>query len=338
MIGALRRLLDDLGAELALPNATLTNPFLERSPWLHALIDGIDATLIDLAAEEIGDAELARLAVQIADQTYAWHQVDTPKQHLLKSVFELRAQRVAGIRAAGRIAWIRETGTRVRILDAVEGGLLSLRPSWDDLADPIDPALVGLVLDWAWRQEDLQQSVRNAYRLPDDVDIDTVRQSFGNLVTAWLLGARFKEISARSNLDMDDLLGVYSSVVTFVLQTLVEQGIALLAKLLESQERALSPAVLQFPEHLRFGVPTTPARVLAAGGVRHRSAAVELGAALARSGVSGDDRMEVFAYARGSIIAHRDAWTARLGNLVTQRTLSDLSSVIGDGDGEGDGR
>lgn len=90
--------------------------------------------------------------------------------------------------------------------------------------------------------------MREAYRLEDNGDTSPVRQSFIDTVNAWLAGARFQDIALRSTLPLDDLLGVHGRVVSLVLQTLVEQGIALLAKLLESQERTLAPAVVQFPE------------------------------------------------------------------------------------------
>jgi helicase len=325
--GALRALVENLKNELAAKNVTLTNPVLEQQPELDTLIDGIDATLIDLAVEEIGEDALVQLAIRLADQTFASRQADAVSKKLLQDVFELRARRVVGIRAAGRLEWIRETGTRARILDAVESGLLPRRSTWDDLTDPIDPGFVDLVLDWALAQTDLQHAIRDAYRLEDNADVGTVRSSFIGAVTAWLSGARFNEIAVRSTLRIDDLLGIHASVISFVLQTLVEQGITLLAKLLESQARTLSPAVLQFPEHLRFGVPNAAARVLAAGGVRHRSAAVELGTVLAGQGITSDDRLVLFPAARHLILADQGAWTTRLGALVVENTLLDIDSA-----------
>ncbi len=326
--GALQSLVGRLREGLALQNITLTNAILDSTPELHTLVDGVDATLIDLVAEEIGEDALVAQAVLLADQTFASIQSDSVSKKLLQNVFELRARRVVGIRTAGRLGWIRETGARARILDAVESDLLPRRSTWDDLIDPIDPGFVSLILDWAWRQGELQQAVRDAYRLDDDVDTNSVRQSLWDMVYAWLSGSRFQEVSRQANLEMDDILGVHTRVVSFVLQTLIEQGVALLAKLLESQERELAPAVLQFPEHLRFGVPTVPARILAASGVRHRNAAVELGRSLVNVGVTGDERSAVFSVARESVLAYKDAWTDRLGLLVVDNTLSDLSSII----------
>jgi helicase len=49
-----------------------------------------------------------------------------------------------------------------------------------------------------------------------------------------------QEIAASSNLAVDDLLGVHARVLTLGLQTIVEQGIALLGKLRESKARTLS--------------------------------------------------------------------------------------------------
>jgi hypothetical protein len=119
-------------------NLTLTNDLLERSAVLHPLIDGVDATLIDLAAEELGEAELRQIAGNLAEQTYAAQQARDDTTALMRQVFELRADRIIGIRAAGRLSWVRETGTRARMLDSVEASLLPARDSWNNIATPTD--------------------------------------------------------------------------------------------------------------------------------------------------------------------------------------------------------
>lgn len=328
--GSLRSLIENLRFTLATQNVTLTNAILENEPDLHTLVDGVDATLIDLAAEEIGEDVLVAEAIRLAGETFASRQADLVSRQLLQHVFELRAHRVVAVRAAGRLGWIRETGARTRLLEAVETGLLPRRPTWDDLEDPLDAGFVNSVLAWAWTQGDVQQAVRNAYRLDDGADTGAVRQSFIDAIDAWLSGARFHAIATRSGLPLDDLLGVHGRVISFVLQTVVEQGVALLGKLLESQDLTLAPAVCRFPDYLRFGVPTAPAHVLAAGGVRHRSAAVELGTALINAGVSADDRDATFAAARNSLRAYREQWVSLLGELVVGNTLDDLDSLLRD--------
>ncbi|WP_242352372.1 DEAD/DEAH box helicase [Anaeromyxobacter sp. SG64] len=326
--GALRGLVDRLRQALARQTTHLTNSDLEDTPALHTLIDGIDATLIDLAAEEIGEEALVGEAVRLADQTFASQQADVASRRLLQSVFELRARRVSGIRTTGRLQWIRETGARPRMLDSVESSLLTQRPTWDDVADPTEPTVVAIMLEWAWGQADVQEALREAHRLEDDADTSALKQPFFDTVAAWLKGSRFRDIAAISGLELDDFLGVHARVISYVLQTVIEQGVALLAKLLEGQGRALAPAVLAFPEHLRFGVPTSAARVLlAVGGVRHRSAAVELGNALRNS---GEERETLLPLARASLRAYPTEWKSRLGALVYETTLQDLSSAIGD--------
>lgn len=332
--GALRALVDRLRAVLANQTAPLTNADLEETSELHTLVDGIDSTLIDLAAEEIGEEELVHLAVQLADQTFASSQADAVSKKLLQDVFALRAHRVAGIRSAGRLEWVRETGTRARMLDAVESGLLPRRAQWDDVTDPIDASVVSAMLDWAWTHPELRKAIHEAYRLKDDQDASSVQQPFADLVSSWLSGQRFADMASAAALSVDDLLGVHTGAIGFVLQTIVEQGIALLGKLLESQEKSLAPAVAQLPEHLRFGVPSPVGRVLASGGVRHRRAAVELGADAAMSSVSVEERGEVYSRARGLIVADRQSWEHRLGKVVYENTLWDLSSMTGEREDE----
>lgn len=325
--GALRSLIQQLKQALAGQAEPLTNSDLEDTPVLHTLIDGIDATLIDLAAEEIGEDALVAEAVRLADQTFASQQADASAKQLLQRVFELRARRIVSIRSSGRLEWIRETGARPRLLDSVEQGLLVQRPTWDDITDPLDPTYTAIILNWAWGQADMQEALCEAHRLDHDADTSAFKQPFFDVVTAWLRGSRFRSIAQMSMPVLDDLLFFHSRVVSYALQTVVEQGVALLEKLLEGEDRVLAPAVVAFPEHLRFGVPTAAARVLANGGVRHRSAAVELGNALKKS---GDDRATLLAAARSSLRAYPAEWEERLGTLVYKNTLWDLSSAIGD--------
>jgi helicase len=323
--GALRLLVQNLQAFLARRNLALTNELLENSPLLYSLIDGVDATLIDLAAEEIGEDALLEAAAGLADRTFASQQATTEaSRRLLRTVFTLRANRMIAARAAGRLTWLRETGARARMLDAVETQLLPSRAQWDDLADPVDPALVDTVLQWAWRQRELPPVVREAYRLGDDVATDTVRPSFFSVVSAWLSGQPYAEMARQVNLELDVLLRIHARAVSFVLQTLVEQAIPLLQKFLEAQGRVAAVAVLRLPEHLRFGVPTDAARALAAFGVRHRKAAVALGAEWpTRAGI--DDRLLVFRIARQLLLDDREEWRTRLGHLVFSNTLTDVS-------------
>jgi helicase len=266
-----------------------------------------------------------RELIRLADQTFASRQatIESSKK-LLQDIFALRARRVAGIHAAGRLGWIRETGTRARMLDTVERDLLPKRPAWDDVVNPVDPSLVNVMLEWAWIQEDLKETVRDAYRLDEGDSADLVQRAFFSLVTSWLSGSSFNEMATRANLAMDDLLGVHAQAVTFVLQTLVEQAVALLKRFLESQGLAMSDSVAEFPEHLRFGVPTRFARILAARGVRHRRAAVDLGRALTDR-IFTDDHTVLFAAAQQLILENDAGWRAQLGNLVVDNTLSDLS-------------
>ena len=62
MVGALRALVQRLHRFLAINNHTLTNQDLDDTPALFDLIDGVDSTLIDLAAEEITQERLIEIA------------------------------------------------------------------------------------------------------------------------------------------------------------------------------------------------------------------------------------------------------------------------------------
>jgi ATP-dependent DNA helicase len=315
--GALLDLMERLQRVVQQRNLTLTNDLLERSTDLYALIDGVDATLIDLAAQELGEDELRQIAGDLAQQTYAAQQAQANTTALMRQVFALRADRIIGIRTAGRLEWIRETGTRARMLDSVQTALLPARESWDDIAAPTDPALLDALLGWAWDLPDIRQAIAEAYR-----DDRPTREAFGDLVRGWLDGHPLVEIARDVGLTIDDMLAVHARVVAYELQTAVEQGIALLRKFCDTEGRPISNAVLEFPDHLRFGVPTPTGRILA-GSITHRRAAVALGTSPELAHEPADDRGRVLATAR-ELLETSERWLPVLGRLVLENTVADL--------------
>lgn len=317
--GALLDLMTRLQLGLAQQNLALTNEILEGETALHTLIDGIDATLIDLAAEEIGEEELVRIAEELAAQTFAATQAEPATNGLMRQVFQLRARRVAAIKVAGRLTWLRETGTRARMIESVETELFPLRERWDDIVNPLDPDLVEVLVSWAWEFPDMQEAIRESYR-----DIAVTKESFSQLVVLWLDGRSIVEIATAAGLEIDVMLGIYGKAISYTLQVLIEQGIAVLEKVLEANELELSQAVRAFPDHLRFGAPTAAARMLAAGGVRHRRAAVALGRSAELVQRTADERDVIFAIGR-LVIEDAERWLPTLGRLVFENTRADLS-------------
>jgi helicase len=319
--GALLALMERVQQSLRQRNLALTNDLLERSTVVHPLIDGVDATLIDLAAEEVGEAELLQIAGELAQQTYAAQQARDDTKVLMSRVFELRAERIIGIRAAGRLGWIRETGARARMLDSVETALLPALESWDTIVSPTDPVLIDALLRWAWDLPDIRRAVGEAYG-----DDRATREAFTQLVRGWLEGRPLVDIATDAALTIDDMLAVHAKVVTYELQTSVEQGISLLRKFCELEGRPISNSVLAFPEHLRFGVPTPAGRVLSSS-IRHRRAAVALGVSPELAGELADDRARVLNGAR-ELLEQTDRWLPVLGRLVYENTIADLLRLV----------
>lgn len=324
VIGALKRLLIRARAQLAAAPREITNESLERSPNFFPVVDGIDNALVDLIAEEVGDEQLHALAQKIADHTFAAATSDESTKKVLNDVVRLRSTRIAGLRGAKRLGWIKETGAKVRLISSVENSFLPSRSQWDDVADATDDSFVSDVLNWAWPHREVQSAVQEAYRI-DKTKTESVRSQVFLIVKLWLAGETHGAIAAKSALTVDELLGVLTRVVNFNLQTMVEQGISLLEKLLEEQGRAISPAVKRFPNHLKYGIPTLSGLALATAGVRHRSAAVLLGGVISAHGIAPDDPEIAAFLAHGELESNAEEWKRRLGTLVFEHTKSDVA-------------
>jgi hypothetical protein len=325
IVSALSVLIARLRGRLALSQRSITNEDIEVIPALFPLVDGVDSALVDLAAEEIGEEELIGIAQGLAARTFAATTQDAASGEFLQSLFQLRAQRIASIRTAGRLGWLRETGARARMIRVVEQGLSSAKFTWEDVVEPTDRRFVDTILSWAWSQRELADAVVKMKLVPED----SARNMFFTVVRNWLAGEAHEAIAKNARLTIDDVLLVLAQGVKYDLQTIVEQGIALLAKFLESEGREFSAAVAAFPMHLRYGVPSAPARGLCDLGFRHRSAAVKLGGATEMLDVAVDDPTALLGRAIQLLNAESSNWERELGSLVYRNTLRDIDSAIG---------
>lgn len=321
--GSLLKLINIMTRYIANNNIALSNEFLELNTIIHPLIDGVDSTLIELLSDEIGEGEFVALAIELAAQTFAASQLSMAEATQLRSVFELRARRLIFLRANGKTNWARQTGARIRLIDSVERRLRPLRDDWSLNDNPLADDVKQAIFQWAWSHSELQEGVKECFRLNENADVETEKVRFFEIARLWMNGLRFKDIAEQVGLSMDDLLTIHSRGISFLLQTIVEQGISLLTKILEVEGIEISEDVLSFPEYLRFGAPNKESKLLAIIGVRHRNAYVQLGTALHNNNFVGDQE-ETKLYALSSLSQYSDQWREVLGELVYQNTLSDL--------------
>jgi len=232
---------------------------------------------------------------------------------------------VATIRAAGRVPWIKETGAKMRLLSTVENDLEPQFARWETLDTPTDDEFLQMMLNWAWQHGDLTTAIRQSYRLDDNANIDLVRASFFTAVRRWLSGDSYAQIATASGQEIDDVLAIQTAAISFGLQTVIEQALSLLSKLIESRGGQIAPSVAVFSELLRFGVPNETACMLCSSGVRHRRAAILLAGIVEIQGAVPLGRAFVFAKAGQALRDDEAAWRDRLGSLVYANTLVDVN-------------
>lgn len=321
--GSLRNLISRLSGFLAQRGIALSNRLLEQNTIIHPVVDGIDSTLIEIISEELGEEVFLAHARQLAEQTFAARQLQPAQADILRGVFELRARRLIALRATGQLTWVRETGARVRLLESVEQNLLPSRERWHDPIDPLDDGLRNAILEWAWMHRELLDGIVQTFR-PDGDDPELAKAAFFEIVRLWMAGTSFVDMAQQVQLDMDDLLAIHTRVITFGLQTLVEQGISILTRRLQVNGIEIAAGAVSFTDQLRFGVPNAAARTLASAGVRHRKAYVALGTAIQQQGLFLDPAT-IKNQALETLRQNAAAWREHLGELVYANTLKDLS-------------
>ena len=301
----------------------LDNQLLETEQSWLAVTDGIDATLLELLSDELDPDEFIELARELAHSTFAYQLANSQARDRLEQVFTLRAARLAALRANGRLSLSTGTGARARLLDSVLDDLL---PRYDWTADEaaIDEPLLRAILGWAWTQSDMRRSLIESYPQPGhDPALPPVDDLYDQLVP-WLNGDTFAEIAQGHKYDIDRILRIHSGVVSFTLATLVEQAIAVLTRYFEQTGQDIAPVITLLPNFLRYGTTSTDARDLLANGVRHRRAAILLGAEF----TTDLDTFFLTPIEQAARILEADPerWRETLGSFVFARTVRDVGA------------
>lgn len=319
--GAVIELIRRLAQALARNQGQLTNGVLEANAPLLPLVDGIDAALIELIRDELGEDEFIQTAQSLAAETFAAVKANNNERALLETVFELRARRIVEMRSTGRLALARTTSARPRLVDRVINDLIPRYEHWSTTNSAVDAELIRVLVDWALQQPGFTSDVETVYRRTEITDFGG---SLTTLVLAWLEGRSYEHIAEGVGVSTDVLLRIHTKVVLYNFVTLVEQAVALIQEYLtETGDETLAPVIASLPDFLRFGVSTSAARELMARGMRHRLAAISLGTDPAMHTPTN-----IFAtpwsIAR-DLLTDEDIWLPRLGALVYRRTVSDVA-------------
>lgn len=325
--GALRTFLEALRNRLFFHNLPLTQDLLEAAdadPETLALVDGVDAVLVELAAEELGQQTLVEVAAAVAEASFAATGVDRGAKQLLKDVFSLRANRIEELKASGRLDWIRSRGAKARYISSVETSLLVLRDDWATVEDARGAGVLTTLLDWAWTHYDVRVSTCEAFGLTLE-NIEGVASGKAKLslfAHFWIEGAGYPELALLLGEDVDFVLSVITKALGYSLVSVLDQGIAILDNLVEG---GISHSVEVLVERLRYGVPTESAVSLIQRGVRHRSAAIALSRSpeVIAAAVAFPSRPVA---AAAQLLRNDPAlWRDRLGGLVYVNSLADLA-------------
>src|SRR5690606_31793230 len=154
-----------------------------------------------------------------AAHTFAAQQLDQRARDLLAEVFTMRATRLSGMRESGRLGWVRETGARVRLADPVVADPVPLLEYWATVDSPLDLDLLDAFLTWAYRQADFRRALQDAFPAEDLVPPQNLPAAGAvrDLLSRWIAGDTFAETATATNRDVDGVLRIHGSVISYSL-------------------------------------------------------------------------------------------------------------------------
>ena len=316
VVGALTRLV-----ELMSKCQDVTNQFLESDARMKSLVDGIDSVLIEYIHEEIGADEFSRTVAAFISETYASRQLDATQIELLGRVSSLRRDRLEEMRTTGRLAYLKDSAVKPRILNSLIDDLLGSDFDWCSSEITLD-LVTQQMLAWAMKQPGVEENVLGVIKgTRSREEIEVLLRC---ILVSWVRGESYSSIAERAGVEVSVLLNIHSNLIMNVLLELFEQAAALLRSIEERECISLASSLVDFAELVRYGVPSALCLRVIKIGVRCRRAAVELGV-FCDGRVAGEFDDESLQKALNRVLCQdEERWRARLGNLVYRLTVEDL--------------
>jgi len=231
---------------------TLSNELLEeQSEPFKRLIDGIDLSIIDLLTEEVTSDELEAMINSVIEDTFAFFQCDSRQQETLRSLLGLRGKRIKPYIESGGFKIMKKSGSNIRIFEEITEKIDLQSDVWGKENDPVSEELLHYILEIVVGLETLEYEIKE-FNERNNSTLDS--KDIIEVVSLWVSGKWYGEISDRIDEKVDTILRLFSSIIGFHIQNTVTNVIRIVEEVRGQEKKQVHETLSYLPLYLNFGL------------------------------------------------------------------------------------
>jgi helicase len=230
----------------------IDNDFLEQQsePFLN-LLDSIDISLINLLTEEIGVEDLENQIKLLIQKTFAYYQASDREKATLQDLFLQRGKKLGTYVASNEFKIIKRSNSDIRLYENVSNILDLQSDIWITTDDPLSEQWINHILDI------LLQLPQVKYKIQEFNDMNSLvleKQQIKKIISLWLNGKWYNEISLETGFEVDTLLNIFTSLINSQIQMYSSKVIRIASNLLEDIGKEISKVILDWPHYVNYGL------------------------------------------------------------------------------------
>lgn len=229
----------------------ITNELLEhQKEWFKQLIDDIDISIIDLLAEEIEVDNLIENIDKLVENTFAFKQSTDIEKDTLKKVFHTRGKKLKSYIESDEFDLIKSSGSSLRLYDFIKENIDIKNKIWNAIDDPTSDEWIDFFLDIVLKVPKVVNKVEKFIENNDNVELLDIII----IIKLWIKGKWYSTMAEKTNLDVNTILELFSSVIKYPLQNVSSNIIKTVKDISVKENIEISNTIVNWPKFLLYGL------------------------------------------------------------------------------------
>jgi hypothetical protein len=213
------------------------------------VIEPIDISLLELLSEEVGSEELMQIVQRLVSNTFSYFQSDNNEKNTLTKIFIYRANTLLPYIESGDFTTIKGSGASISLYQEINEIFDFENEIWYSNLDALSDEWLEFILDKGiFRIKKVINSIRQENCKIADLNFGIIK----NIIINWMKGYWYNQLSALSDLSINDILTLIGDVFQFEFQNVLSSVIRIGE--IKNNDKQISLIILNWPKMLQYGL------------------------------------------------------------------------------------
>jgi hypothetical protein len=230
----------------------LSNELLEeQEEWFKKLIDSIDISIIDLLAEEMQVDQLADYVNALVEKTFAFNQSNDQEKEVLKEIFKLRGDALKPYVENLEYKFIKMSGSSIRLYKDITQALNLDDTFWTTNEDLLSEKWISFLKDVVLELPQIKFEIEEFNKRNRE---NITKENISEIIELWVRGNLYKEISDITGLQIDIILKLFSSLISYQIQNILSSIVRTVDNKLLEKDLHLAESIYYWPLYMLYGL------------------------------------------------------------------------------------